>query len=75
VIAEYDQLFTNPVTVNIDVSFGTTGHWHPVRRSWSVCLTHPETQMQAGAAADPVNAYLVAADASLPATDPLNGNQ
>ena len=71
VVAKYESLFTNNVTVNINVTFGATGLGGSSTAVGSVSYSGWRNAVIAQAHAHPENIYLVAAAATLPQTNPL----
>ncbi len=75
VISTYEGLFTNNVTVNIDVTFGTTGLAQSSTAVGTISYAGWRSSVISEANAHPENLYLVAAAATLPATNPLGSGK
>ena len=71
VISIYDSLFSNPVTVSIDVQFGTTGLGGSSTLVAPISYSRWTAAMGVDSAANPGNQFLSDGLASLPANDPL----
>jgi hypothetical protein len=77
----YDSLFTNPITVNIDVGYGEIGNTTPPTTLGPGVLGESEayfnqfsySQIKSALVADATSADQVSAANSLPAADPTNG--
>jgi hypothetical protein len=67
----YQSVFTNNVSVNINVSFGVTGLGESFTQEIGVSYSTWRAAMIANANANPGNVYAVAGAASLPANDPI----
>lgn len=77
IVAAYDQMFINAVTVTIDVAFanlGTNGLGQSQTQAGVTPYATWDAVMQADAAATPWNTDLAKAVASLPSTDPLKAD-
>jgi hypothetical protein len=71
----YDAMFSNPITVMIDVAFGATGLGSSSTYIDTVSYSDWRSAMIADSSANPGNAYLAAGVATLPAANPLgSGN-
>ena len=70
-ISTYEGVFTTNITVNIDVAFGNTGLGSSFTELAGESYSAWREAMIANATANPGNAYLAAAAASLPANDPI----
>jgi hypothetical protein len=73
VVSQYDAMYTNPVTVAIDVKFAATGLASSSTQVGTVTYSSWRTQMSLLSAAEVNNPYLAAAVLTLPAGDPLQG--
>jgi hypothetical protein len=71
VVSIYDSLYSNPVTVNINVTFGNTGLGQSLTEFVDVSYADWRSAMLADAAANAANAYLNAAVTTLPVANPL----
>jgi hypothetical protein len=69
-VSLYDSTFTNPINVNLEVTFGPTGLGSSLTQRVSVFYSDWINHLQASAAANPGDIY-EAAVKSLPAADPL----
>jgi len=75
VVAAYNAMFTFNAPVVIDVQFDNTSLGSSSTYIGTTSYASWRSQMIAASLADPQNAYLAAAVATLPATDPIgNGN-
>jgi sugar lactone lactonase YvrE len=75
VVSAYESIFTTNITVNINVTFGTTGLGASLTQQQFVTYAAWRSAMIANANNNPGNVYAVAAAASLPASDPIgSGN-
>jgi Divergent InlB B-repeat domain/NHL repeat len=73
-VSTYESVFTTPITVNIDVNFGTTGLGASFTQQVNEPYSSWRTNMLANATANPGNTWNVAAAASLPANGDPIGN-
>ncbi len=75
VIGAYESMFSNPITITLDVQFGSTGLASSSTAVGTAAYATWRAEMIAASEADPDNAYLAAAAASLSASNPLgNGS-